>query len=236
VGSLDEVIAEILGHRFQRQELLLQALTHSSYTHESDTVLPESDAGSQHNEQMEFLGDAVLGFLVSAQLVEQLPEASEGRLSKIKAHLVSANHLYDIALQIGLGQFLRLGKGEEKNGGRGKRALLVDAMEAVIAALYLDGGVAAAEEFVTRHVVGDLDANAEAAQVDDHKTALQELAQSRQLPHPRYRIVQEKGPEHRKVFVVEVRIGEESVATAEGGTKKRAEQAAARAALDVLRQ
>lgn len=221
-------IEELLGRAFARPELLEQALTHSSLAHES---------GEQalHNEQLEFLGDAVLGFVVSARLIERFPEANEGRLSKIKAHLVSATHLFSVAEKLDLGRFLRLGRGEEKSGGRSKRALLVDAVEALIAAIYLDGGIAAAGDFVTRWVIaGDLEQGLEGFQTEDHKSALQEYAQARQFPQPRYRIVEERGPEHRKVFVVEARVGEERTAQAEGPTKKMAEQAAARAMLEKL--
>jgi ribonuclease-3 len=229
-------VTEILGHSFARPELLLKALTHSSFVNELEGESPATAVAPQHNEQeqMEFLGDAVLGFVVCAKLVEHFPEASEGSLSKIKAQLVSSKHLFEVATRIGLGQFMRLGRGEENNGGRTKRALLVNTMEALIAALYLDGGIPAAEGFVTRHIIGDLDADIEAIHLDDYKSALQELAQSRQLKQPRYRVIEERGPEHRKVFVSEVRIGEESIATAEGATKKSAEQAAARAALKIL--
>jgi len=219
------VIEAVLGHVFQRPELLKQALTHRSFPNEAGEAGP-------HNEQFEFLGDAVLGFLVSARLVEAFPNASEGQLSKIKAHLVSAKHLFEVATRLNLAQYLLLGRGEEKSGGRSKRAKLADAVEAVIAAIYLDGGTEAARQFVVRHVIADaLDQGLEAVVSDDYKSALQELAGARHLPQPRYKLIEERGPGHRKIFVVEVRIGEDAVATAEGGTKKSAEQAAAQAAL-----
>jgi ribonuclease-3 len=223
-------LEEILDYRFQRPELLVQALTHSSLAHESGDSSP-------HNEQFEFLGDAVLGFVASARLFESFPGADEGRLSKMKAHLVSAAHLFSVAEHLDLGRFLRLGRGEEKSGGRNKRALLVDAVEALIAALYLDGGIPAADRFVVRWVIGeDLQHGIEAFPSEDYKSALQEYVQARLLPQPRYRVAEERGPEHRKVFVVEVRLGAERIVSAEGPTKKGAEQVAAREALSQLHQ
>jgi ribonuclease III len=223
-------LEELLGHAFRRPELLVRSLTHSSLAHEAGD-------GAPHNEQYEFLGDSVLGFLVSALLFESFPDADEGRLSKMKAHLVSAAHLYSVAEHLNLGRFLLLGRGEEKSGGRNKRALLVDAVEALIAGLYLDGGIPAASQFVSRWVVGgELQHGIEAFPSEDYKSALQEYVQARQIGQPRYRVVEERGPEHRKVFVVEVRMGADRTASAEGPTKKGAEQAAARTALAVLRQ
>jgi ribonuclease-3 len=218
----------VLGHVFQRPELLKQAFTHRSFPN-------ESGEGSPHNEQFEFLGDAILGFLVSARLVEAFPNASEGQLSKVKAHLVSATHLFEVATRLDLAQYLLLGRGEEKSGGRSKRAKLADAVEAVIAALYLDGGTEAARQFVVRHVIADeLDQGLAAIVTRDHKSALQELAGARHLPQPRYRLIEERGPAHRQVFVVEVQIGDDVAAIAEGVTKKSAEQAAAKAALSKI--
>ena len=139
-------LEDLLGHRFSDRELLMRALTHSSHAHEVGDE-SASDAISD-NEQLEFLGDAVLGFVTSRALFERFPNWNEGRLSKTRAHLVSARHLIKVAKQVGLGNFLRLGRGEERSGGRQKSALLVDALEALIAALYLDGGIDAAREFI----------------------------------------------------------------------------------------
>ncbi len=227
-----ENIEAVLGHRFQKREILVRALTHSSRVH-------EQDAGSPHdNEQMEFLGDAVLGFLISESMVHRFPSYPEGRLSKLKAHLVSAAHLYEVAQKLALGQFLILGRGEEMSGGRAKRTLLVDCLEALIAALYLDGGIEVTRHFVNRWVIGDtaheactLEAEIMGAPIVDFKSALQELAQSRKLPQPRYVIVKEHGPEHAKTFTVEVRLGRDWTGQAEGFSKKSAAQNAAR---DVL--
>ena len=153
---------------------------------------------------MEFLGDAVLGFLVSARLVGAFPDYPEGRLSKLKAHLVSANHLFKTARQLGLGDYLQLGRGEEMSGGRSKRALLVDAVEAVIAALYLDGGVEAARSFVDRFVINDQLEHLvpEGDPLEDYKSALQEMLQAGGLQPPKYTVVQERGPQHQKTFTV----------------------------------
>ena len=232
-----ENLETALGRRFQNRELLLRALTHSSRVHESQAVeLPDP---SSDNEQMEFLGDAVLGFLVSESLVARFPSYPEGRLSKLKAHLVSAAHLYEVARRIELGQYLFLGRGEEMSGGRDKRTLLVNCLEALIAALYLDGGIEATREFVNRWIF--VDAEGEAfeqeilgAPIVDFKSALQELAQARKLPQPRYVIVKERGPEHSKTFTIEARVGRDWIGQAEGLSKKSAAQNAAREVLSKL--
>jgi ribonuclease III len=230
-ADLDRIEAA-LGHRFQRREILVRALTHSSRVHEQDAG-PHCD-----NEQMEFLGDAILGFLISESMVHRFPSYPEGRLSKLKAHLVSAAHLYEVARKLELGQFLLLGRGEEMSGGRAKRTLLVDCLEALIAALYLDGGIEVTRQFINRWVIGDsaheactLEAEIMGAPIVDFKSALQELAQARKLPQPRYVIVKEHGPEHSKTFTVEVRLGRDWTGKAEGFSKKSAAQNAAR---DVL--
>jgi ribonuclease-3 len=216
-----------IGHHFADPELLYRALTHSSLANET-----RAGPGSptDDNEQLEFLGDAILGFLVSEALVLRNPGFREGELSRLKAHLVSAAHLYGVARRLELGGYLELGRSEEMSGGRAKKTLLVDALEAVIAALYLDAGPEPVRNFVAAQV---LDAPAgESAEVPpaiaDFKSALQELAQSRKLPQPRYTIVRERGPEHSKTFTVEVRAGKDWTGQAEGRTKKIAAQRAAR--------
>src|SRR3981081_4173532 len=146
-----ENLETALGHHFQNRELLVRALTHSSRVHEIHAAQhPSSDAD---NEQMEFLGDSVLGFLISESLVQRFPSSPEGRLSKLKAHLVSAAHLYEVAQALELGQYLILGRGEEMSGGRAKRTLLVDCLEALIAAMYLDGGMEVARVLVDRWII-----------------------------------------------------------------------------------
>jgi ribonuclease-3 len=226
-----------IGYHFRNRELLERALTHSSHVHErpASNTAPMAD-----NEQLEFLGDAILGFLISEALIERLPEFSEGRLSKLKAHMVSATHLYGVAERISLGQYLQLGRGEELSGGRSKRTLLVDALEALIAALYLDAGIDRTREFVKHHVAGDptvaelFSTDCPASTLTDFKSALQELARARHLPLPRYVILKETGPEHSKTFTIEVRVGKDSVARADGYSKKNAAQKAARLALEQL--
>jgi ribonuclease-3 len=236
--SADLVTLEAaLGHRFKDREMLVRALTHSSRVHEQGAENPEAASGPQtDNEQLEFLGDAVLGFLISETLVRRFPSYPEGRLSKLKAHLVSAAHLCEVARKMELGQYLILGRGEEMSGGRAKRTLLVDCLEALIAALHLDGGIEVTRQFVNLWVVGDGARDAHEEQIlgtpiVDFKSALQELAQARKLPPPRYVIVKERGPEHSKTFTIEVRLGREWTGQAEGFSKKSAAQNAAR---DVL--
>jgi ribonuclease III len=220
-----------LNYRFTRPELLHRALTHSSAAHETKAGRCSPD---QDYEQLEFLGDSILGFLTSEALVTRRPECREGELSRLKAHLVSAAHLLGAASRLDLGRYLELGRSEEMSGGRSKKTLLVDALEALIAAIYLDGGIEPVRAFVTGHVLDvppsddpALDAEVQAS-ITNFKSALQELAQSRKLPQPRYAIVRERGPEHSKTFTVEARVGSEWIGQAEGATKKIAAQRAAR--------
>ena len=226
-----------IGYQFRNRELLHRALTHSSHVHERSSADGRQMAD---NEQLEFLGDAILGFLISETLVDRLPGYSEGRLSKLKAHMVSAAHLIGVAEGLQLGQFLQLGRGEEMSGGRSKRTLLVDALEALIAALYLDAGIEPTRQFVKHHIAGDpavagmFSADQPPSALTDFKSALQELARARHLPLPRYVIVQETGPEHSKTFTMEVRVGKDWTAQAEGYSKKNAAQNAARLALEQL--
>lgn len=230
-----ERLETTLGHRFARRELLRQALTHSSRT--QDQLPSEPATEVLHNEKLEFLGDAILGFVASEALLERFPTLTEGQLSRIKANLVSARRLYRVAQGLDLGAFLRLGRGEEKTGGRVKPGLLADAVEALIAALYLDGDLAAARQFIRRFILADLDQVAvERLLVADHKSALQEFLQARQVRSAEYRVVREEGPEHQKVFTVELRVDGQSYVTATASTKKAAEQEAARRALVELRQ
>ena len=241
-------LEKALGHRFRRSELLLHALTHASHAHEA---LAKSDGDPQpaddaDNERLEFLGDAVLALAASEELVQRFPEFHEGQLSKLRAHLVSQNHLVGIAGELQLGKYLRLGRGEEKSGGRSKAALLVDALEAVIGAMYLDAGLEAARRFVREAIVIPELERMEHGGVDvpvgDYKSALQEMAHATGRAQPAYVLVKEEGPQHRKIFTVEARIHKqgkrgraEYVARASGGTKKAAEQNAAQEALEYLR-
>lgn len=227
-----ESLEAALGYQFTSRELLIRALTHRSSVHER-TPTVAADAAVADNERLEFLGDAILGFVVSDALVRSHPDFPEGKLSKLKAHLVSASHLHQVAARLNLGEYLLLGRGEEMSGGREKKALLANALEAVIAALYLDGGVEPARRFILEHVIGDSKTPDDSPPPTDYKSALQELAQSLKLPQPRYTIVEERGPEHAKTFLVEVCVGRDWASRAEGLSKKSAGQ---RAALELLRQ
>lgn len=225
------VLEAALGHRFEDRNLLLRALTHRSHASERRSLGDEA----RDNEQLEFLGDAVLGFIVSEWLVERYPDFPEGRLSVLRASLVSAVRLHETAQALELGHFLQLGRGEEKGGGRLKNRLLANAVEALIAALYLDGGMGAARSFVLAHVAGAFDADVVAVEGHiNYKGPLQERAQELGLPQPRYAIVDSSGPDHAKCFTVEVRIGEQMVGRGEGSSKKVAGQNAARALLNKL--
>lgn len=227
-----ENLEAALGHAFHDRELLIRALTHRSLCYERHIG---ASAGPIDNEQLEFLGDSILGFLVSEHLVSRFPGLSEGKLSKIKAHVVSAAHLYSVAQKIGVGAYLQLGRGEEMSGGREKRALLANAVEALIAAVYLDGGIQPARAFVLKQVIeeGLPDALVEQREVSDYKGMLQERVQMLGLAHPRYSTLSEAGPHHAKTFVVEVRAGQGLSGCGEGSSKKAAGQRAAR---DLLRQ
>lgn len=223
-------------HRFSDPELLRRALTHSSLANEART----NGSPLTDNEQLEFLGDSVLGFLISEALVQRFPSQTEGELSRQKAHLVSAAHLHGVARRLDIGAYLELGRSEEMSGGRAKKTLLVDALEAVIAAVYLDSGVDSARKFVHQFVLdapiaGDFEAGTDIQPaITNFKSALQELAQQRKLPQPRYTIVRERGPEHSKVFTVEARVGKDWTGQADGRTKKIAAQRAARGVYERL--
>ncbi len=236
-------LEESLGYHFQRRELIEQALTHSSQAREVE-ALGEANPSARRgdNEMLEFLGDAVLGLVTSQALFHRFPEFQEGHLSKLRAHLVGQRHLLRVAERIQIGHYLLLGRGEEKSGGRNKATLLVDALEAILAALYLDGGWTVARDFILQHIVepelAHMNLETTAMPVMDFKSALQEALQAGGRRQPVYALVKEEGPEHRKTFTVEVRLPEpevaEFVARAQGPTKKRAEQEAARQFLEHL--
>jgi ribonuclease-3 len=224
-----EALEAAIGHEFCERELLVRALTHTSHAYENSAPLAD-------NEQLEFLGDSILGFLISESLVIRYPSYREGRLSILKNYLVSASHLYDVAQRIGLGEFLLLGRGEELSGGRVKKGLLADAVEALIAAVYLDSGIDGARAFVVGLVMGaekDISETA-GAPFTNFKGALQEAARSQNLPSPRYAVVSEQGPAHARRYTVEVRVGSSYSAQAEGDSKKSAGQKAAEAVLTQL--
>src|ERR1700693_1897572 len=238
IQSDAELLEERLGYRFKKPELLERALTHSSAAPELRAEHKEESAEAaaiQDNERLEFLGDAVLELLAREYLLSSFPEWSEGQLSKSRARIVNAGSLEAAARRLRLGEHLRLGRGEEKTGGREKQTLLADAFEAVLAAVYLDGGLSAARE-VLRHALVEqaLEEAGEHMAESDRKSALQELLQSRGQVPAEYRVVGESGPDHQKTFKIEVWVNGSRLASAEGGTKKEAEQRAARKALTLL--
>lgn len=238
--SNQEQLEERLGYRFAKPELLERALTHSSAIPElRASHAAESTPGllPQDNEQLEFLGDAVLDMLASEYLLAAFPDWSEGQLSKSRARMVNARALELAARRLRLGEHLRLGRGEEKTGGREKPALLADALEAVIAAIYLEGGLEAARQ-VLRRVLFEfaLEERGERIADSDRKSALQEFLQGRGQPPAEYRLAAETGPDHQKKFEIEVWVGGERMASGHGSTKKEAEQRAAHTALERLEQ
>jgi len=223
-----EGLQQAIGYRFRDRGLLEHAMTHTSRANE------DVSGGVRDNESLEFLGDAVLGFLIAELLFNEFPDRDEGQKSKIKAALVSTTALARLAEQLSLGDHLLLGRGEEKTGGRRKQALLADGYEALIAAIYLDGGIDHARAFVLREY-DELIAEARlGAAGQDYKSALQELVQARNAPLPEYRLVGTLGPDHRKLFQVQVVVSGESIAEATGTSKKEAEQEAAKLALERL--
>lgn len=239
-----EALESALEYHFQHHHLIEQALTHSSQARELESQASPSNSRPSDNEQLEFLGDAVLALLSSEELFRRFPNFHEGQLSKLRAHLVSEKHLSQVAQRLELGHYLRLGRGEEKSGGRSKNALIADALEAVLAAIYLDGGLEAAREFVQRKILSELETAVAAGHplpLTDFKSALQEKLQAAGFRQPAYVLVKQEGPEHKKTFTVEARLVEGPasnriafVGRAEGTTKKRAEQEAARQVLDYL--
>ena len=233
----DESLEVRLGHKFSRQELLHEALTHSSAVPEIRANQADSPDPRPvvNNERLEFLGDAVLELLASEYLLGAFPDWSEGQLSKSRARLVNAYSLEAAARHLHLGEHLRLGRGEEKTGGRDKQTLLADAFEAVLAAVYLDAGLGAARGMLHRTLFDRaLEERGQRIAESDHKSALQELLQSRGQVPAEYRVSRESGPDHQKTFEIEVWVNGSRVAGAHGTTKKEAEQRAAREALSLL--
>ena len=240
-----------LGHTFKDHQMLVKALTHSSLAYEQalDTRVGESatiPVREEDNEQLEFLGDAVVGLVVAEILFRRFPDLHEGEWTRLRASLVSRRHLAQVAGALDLGIYLRLGRGEDRGGGRKKSTLLANCIEAVIGAMYLDGGLKPVTAFVNEYVVApyvnDLrQALDRGVSLGDHKTALQELLQAQKDGPPDYVLKAESGPDHRKRFLVEVRVGAgrglaKALARGVGTTKKRAEQEAARRAFEKLRK
>ena len=226
-----DALQQAIGYRFRDRGLLEHAMTHTSRANE------DVSGGVHDNESMEFLGDAVVGFVIADVLFREFPNFDEGEKSKTKAALVSTATLARQAERLNLGEHLLLGRGEEKTGGRRKQALLADGYEALIAAIYLDGGIEHVRAFIVREfapLFADVQQHGIAGS-QDYKSALQELLQARDQPLPEYRLVGTMGPDHRKLFQVEVVVNGEALAESTGPSKKEAEQDAARAALDKLR-
>jgi ribonuclease-3 len=233
--SLDQ-IEQLLGHAFRDRALLERALTHSS------ALAKANGAGAASvrphvadNEPLEYLGDAVLGLIVSERLLADYPDWGAGQLSRGRARLVNAASLFQAAHRLGLGAYLHLGRGEEKTGGRAKPALLADAFEAVVAAIYLDGGLEPARLFVNRALLSEIAARGHGLGHPDYKSELQELLQQTGAAAAQYRLAREAGPDHQKTFWIEVIVGGRVAATGTGTSKKEAEQAAAGLALEQLR-
>ena len=225
-----ELLQRAIEYRFRDRGLLEHAMTHTSRANE------DVSGGVLDNESLEFLGDAVLGFVIADMLFREFPGFDEGEKSKTKAALVSTTTLARQAERLNLGDHLLLGRGEEKTGGRRKQALLADGYEALIAAIYVDGGIEQVRAFIAREfaaLIADVHQHGVAGQ--DYKSALQEYLQSHDQPLPEYRLAGTLGPDHRKLFQVEVVVRGETVAEASGPSKKEAEQEAARLALEKLR-
>lgn len=219
-----------IGYEFRNQDLLIEALTHSSYAQEASR--PTRD-----NELMEFLGDAVLNFAATLRLIEAFPEYDEGKLSLARSSLVAASYLGGVAKDLDLGQYLRLSSSEEKSGGRHKTGILVDALEALLAAVYRDGGLKAARRFVEQVILPtDLSERVDELFSSNYKGALQEYLQAGHHGPVLYRVVEEGGLEHQKTFTVEVRSGDRVLARGRGGSKKAAQQQAAKRALAILKR
>lgn len=222
-----KTLEERLGYHFQNRALLENALTHSSYANE------HRDAGLSSNERLEFLGDSVLGMVVADHLYREHPNMPEGELTRTRAAMVCEESLVEVARVLDLGRYLRLGKGEDAGGGRERPSILADATEAVLAAIYLDGGIAQARRTIRNLILGNEE---ELSASRDYKTALQELVQKESGRKLTYQLVGEEGPDHAKRFSVEVLLDGNTVGSGEGRTKKAAEQSAARAAIGKLKE
>ena len=221
-----EALEEKLGYRFANRALLENALTHSSYANEN------KGRGVQSNERLEFLGDSVLGMVVADYLYRTHPDLPEGDLTRTRAALVCEESLAEVAQVLELGAYLRLGKGEEVGGGRTRPSITADAVEAVLAAVYLDGGIGSARRLIQRFI---LDKEGEKSASRDYKTALQELVQRESGQVLSYRLIGSEGPDHAKIFSVEVDLNWAPIGKGRGRSKKEAEQNAAKAAIEKLK-
>ena len=221
-------LEEKLGYTFRDKHLLENALTHSSYANE------HREAGAHSNERLEFLGDSILGLVVADHLYRTRPDLPEGDLTRIRAALVCENSLVEVAQSLDLGSYLRLGKGEDHGGGRARPSIQADAVEAVLAAVYLDGGIGSARKIITRYILCREVEGLNSSR--DYKTALQELVQRESGQVLKYRLTGEEGPDHDKRFFVEVDLNGAPLGSGKGHSKKEAEQMAAKAAIAKLNQ
>ena len=227
--NLDKNLEEFQGkirYYFNDKELLIEALSHSSYAN-------EKRKGRNSNERLEFLGDSVLSIVVSQYLFEHFTHLPEGELTKLRASLVCEKSLYEFAKQIDLGEHILLGKGEENTGGRERVSILADAFEAVIAAVFLDGGLEAAKRHILKFIPKDID-DRKPVSFSDHKTILQEIIQKNPEEKVEYKLVGQSGPDHNKAFKVQVRLNSNVIGTGIGRSKKEAEQMAAKEALELM--
>ncbi len=222
-----EELERKLEYQFVNGTLLETALCHSSYANENKS------AGLMSNERLEFLGDSILGQVVADHLYLSYPKMPEGQMTRLRAELVCAQSLHEVAKELDLGSFIRLGKGEEHTGGRQRESILADAVEAIIAALYLDGGMAVAKAFIDRRILSSLGAD-ETRFNSDYKTALQEYVQRRTGQTLSYALISESGPDHQKTFTMQVLLNDAPIGTGSGHTKKEAEQCAAKNGLEEI--
>jgi ribonuclease-3 len=218
-----------IGYTFTDRRLFQEALTHRSFVNEA------GDRSVKDNERLEFFGDAVIDFFLSDQLIEHFPDSREGELTRIRAYLVDEESLAQLAAQIDLGRYLRLGRGEEKSGGRGKKSILADAYEALVAAVYLDGGAGPVKRIVEAHFAPLMEKHSAGTVSRDYKTEFQQLAQGKLGTAPKYVLKETAGPDHERYFTVETFVGEECLGEGSGRSKKEAEQVAAREGLARLR-
>lgn len=220
-----ETLEARIGYTFHDRRLLQNALMHSSYANENRA------RGCTSNERLEFLGDSVLGMVTATRLYRLYPDMPEGKLSRLRAELVCEQSLHAVALELGLGSYIRLGHGEARNGGRERPSILADAVEAIIAAIYLDGGLESAQRFILDHILTGL-AEGQMHHVADYKTDLQERVQRKPGQALEYSLLSESGPDHNKSFTMNVLLNGSEIGRGTGRTKKEAEQSAAKSALE----
>ena len=225
--NVTEELEKKLGYSFQDRTLLETALSHSSYANENKSL------GLESNERLEFLGDSVLGQIVASYLYRTYPKMPEGQMTRLRADLVCETSLYEVSQKLELGRYIRLGRGEEHTGGRQRESILADAVEAIIAAMYLDGGIDISKQFIDRYILAGFEAE-EGHSVTDYKTALQERVQRRAGQVLSYELVSESGPDHRKTFTMCVSLNGRPIGEGSGRTKKEAEQKAAKSGLEAI--